>query len=209
MKSYDIFLTQENSGSHLDTGCICRRFTAASIDVLIVAVVVVFLGIEGTSNLAGLFNLSLLLVVLFLPEFLWRQTIGMFICNIVVLVPPQSHPIGSLLIRRLLNLLEFALPSAIYYFIVSFSKNNRSISDRVSSCVIVRKRYLFDSHSTPPSPGIYKKICVPLLFTLFPMLLFAAAFFTVLQLIDSEVFWEYFIDHFDIESTEQDASPNH
>jgi hypothetical protein len=41
------------------------------------------------------------------------------------------------------------------------------------------------------------------------MLLFAAAFFTVLQLIDSEVFWEYFIDHFDIESTEQDASPNH
>jgi len=172
MKNYDIFLTNLNKNSLLYTSCIKRRYLAAIIDFIVLGAILLTIGVSGESPLAGITNLSLVAIILLLPEIYWRQTLGMFICNVVVLVPPNSHPIRSIVIRKLMHFVEFFLPSLVYYFFVSFTKNNQSLGDMASSCIVVRKRYLFQKPTTVKKLSTFTKISTPLVFFLTPLLSF-------------------------------------
>ena len=203
IKSYDIFVTNDNSDSSVYTGCISRRYLSATIDTILSLAVLLVFGIEGYSSIAGVVNLCFILCLLLLPEILWRQSIGMFVCNIVVIVPPNQKPIQSLLIRKFINLIEFVLPSPIYYYLVSLSKRHESLSDRASSCIIARKRYLYERPAKEPNLTNFSKIVTPLLFIIWPIIVLTATAFILLSFMNTETFWQYLINFFEVSIEEK------
>ncbi|MCM8529971.1 MAG: hypothetical protein NE330_02325 [Lentisphaeraceae bacterium] len=176
MINYDFILSRDDANSLIDKTCIIRRYSAAIIDTIVILLILILLAIPGESDIAGLYNFALLVAITVLPEYFYRQSFGMFICDVVVLVPPKEDPKKVLVIRKLVNIVEFVLPSFIYYFFVACTKNNKSISDEASGCMIVRKKYLV-SESKPPKRELnqFEKIVLPLLFSTLPFIIFVVS----------------------------------
>ena len=105
------------------TGCVIRRFSAAFFDAvtfvtLLIALLFV-LSLPFPKDDTGVVHMPSFLFVgsvitcfmgyLYLPELFFRQTLGMYLFN-VVLVCPSTLPVwASLLIRRGVNAVEFLI----------------------------------------------------------------------------------------------------
>lgn len=172
MKNYDFAFSKGGDSCYIYTGCIVRRFTAALVDTVLIFLFFILFGVEGDGDINGYINFLLYLWITVVPEFAFRQSLGMYLCGIVVIVPPSEDPKTALLIRKVMNMVEFCLPSALYYFMVSFSEGNRSISDQVSGCIIARKKYLLEGCVEKPKLNKFTKVIVPIVFTIFPICAF-------------------------------------
>ena len=136
------------------TGAIWRRYFATWIDVLIIGIYAFIVLIPNPedpdaatshgipTSMIGFLNLALLLGFMFLPEAHFRRSFGMWIMGLVVIPPPERNPLASIAIRKLMNLLEFVLPSPVYYWVVALNRKQASRSDQTSGCIIARTSYL-------------------------------------------------------------------
>ena len=89
----------------------------------------------------------------------------------MVIVPPKEDPLRALLVRKFLHFIELALPSFIYYYCVAFSDNNKSIGDRISGCIVARKKFLIAGGGPEKEVSTLSKILIPAVFTLAPLLI--------------------------------------
>jgi len=141
------------------TGSLGRRFVSVIIDVLISGSLLLVLGIssehptlgDSGTGVAGFINFGLFLVIFYCPELYFRKSLGMWIMDLVVIPPLDRNPSASLLIRKVMNLIEFTMPSLVYFWVTSLSKDYSSISDKASGCIIARGAVL-NERIDPPIP---------------------------------------------------------
>ena len=171
IRNYDFLQFRSDGAGSLYHACLVRRFSAAVIDTLILLPLIIFVGIPeqhplwGHTPIAGMVN-SLLLFYYFLgPELMFRQSFGMWLMDLVVIAPHNREPFISLFFRKFCNLIEFALPSPIYFFFTSLSPNFLSLGDKTCGCFIVRKSILLGKKSRPKQPGKLYRWLSPILFT--------------------------------------------
>jgi hypothetical protein len=189
---------KEEEGHFTYSCCITRRFAAVLFDIFFLTIffslVNITLGCPNLESIAVAINLPLLFIIMYLPELFFGQTLGMLIFDVIVLTPKKRPSWQSLIIRRLVNLVELFLPSAVYYYVTALSKNCRSLSDRSSGCKIVRKKYL----SMPPTderhlPSKRSRIITATLFFALPIillfLLFPFIFILILYVFKSIHLW--------------------
>ena len=193
MKNYDFTLTREDPDFFVYTGSITRRYISAIIDSIIVIIFLMCFGLQGDNEIYGIINLVLLLIVTTLPEFITRQTIGMYICNLVVIVPPTEDPKKALLIRKIMHLIEFVLPSFIYYYHVALNKNNYSLSDTTSNCIVARKKYIIQGAADTQKLGKIEKFLSPLLFSFMPLILMISTGLLLVLIFNTDFIVEYII----------------
>ena len=183
--SYDFdYFNSKAVRTPVTTGCVVSRFLASYIDFFYVLTILILFGQEGESDSNGIYNFLLLLSLTTLPELLLRQTPGMLLTGMVLVVPTRENPNSALLIRKVMNIVEIALPSFIYYFLVSASKEHKSLSDQVSHCFIVRKKFIYEDHSDKEEIGKGMRVFIALFFSLIPLLtifMFMFVLFSVFQ----------------------------
>lgn len=179
VKNFDLVRFRTDKPALVFRGCIVRRFSSAVIDVLVIGSIFACWALSDDhpqptsepSNAVEYVVGLLLLSAYYLPELLFRQTLGMWLMNLVVIPPPGRRQWISLLIRKTVNLLEFAL-WPVYFWVTSLRRDVSSLSDMASGCVIARKNILTGKIAAPSHPpGIGRRVSVALLFTLMPIIL--------------------------------------
>jgi len=192
MKNYDFALLREDGLTTVYTGCIIRRYCAAMTDIIVMCVLLILYGMTvpiQNPHINGIVFLVFLLGFMYLPEVLMRQTFGMFLFNVVVIVPPKKDPVQTLLIRRFVNLLEFAMPFFVYFYYIALTKNHRSISDSLSGCMIARKKYIITGKAKGRVLTVAERFLIPTIFILGPFL----AIILFIVALQNDTFFEYFL----------------
>jgi len=107
----------------------------------------------------------------------------------------QYNPTKALLIRRIINIIEIALPGFIYYFHVALNKNNLSLSDSVSKCIVVRKKYLFSGNASKKNLSQFEKYISPLIFSFLPIIIFIVLALILTLIFQYEIGFETLLEN--------------
>ena len=130
----------------------------------------------------------------FLPQLYFRQSLGMWICDLTTLCPLDKEPLQSIMTHKFMNIVEYVLPSPIYYFFTAMSAGNNSIAEKTSSCKIVRKKYLMNGEAPQIKKSATRAFLTASLFTLLPLFIITGLMIAIIvtfQLTSTEALFEF------------------
>ena len=187
-RNFDFAPLRDDPSRAIYTGCIVRRFCAAFVDVALVLLLMILLAVLfdedpdpdriSVHGWPAAVGLVLPLALLYGMEYLYRQTPGMALFGVILLAPMDRPAWYSLLVRKLLQLMEAALFFGwIYYFFTALSDDCASLSDRTSGCRIVRRKFLLAPPEAPKKmPLLPVRLLVACFFSALPVILMIALF---------------------------------